>query len=428
MITFADYLFFTVNIKFSRRVLSNGLSVIFHQDKYSPLAAINILYNVGAKDEEPDKTGFAHLFEHLMFGGSVNIPSFDTPLQKAGGENNAFTNNDFTNYYITLPKENIETALWLESDRMMELNFSESSLNVQKKVVIEEFNQRYLNQPYGDISLLFRPLCYTTHPYRWPTIGMDISHIENAALNDVRDFFYRHYNPQNAILVISGDFEANLIFDLTEKWFGGIRRSHTYKRQLPAEPTQNKARRLVVERKVPHHCITISFPMSNRLHEDYFTWDLLSDLLSHGNSSRLPLKLVREQQIFSDIEAYISGSIDEGQFIIHGDILPGISCEAAENAIWAELEKLKKNEISENEMKKLINQAETSNIFRNIGILSKAMNLGYYEMLGNAEMINLEIQNYLKINSENIQQLASEHLITSRSSTLIYKSELLKNE
>jgi zinc protease len=412
-----------MNIQFFGHTLSNGLRIIIHQDKSTPMVALNLLYNVGARDENPEKTGFAHLFEHLMFGGSVNIPAFDTPLQKAGGENNAFTTNDITNYYIVLPKENIETAFWLESDRMLDLAFSAQSLEVQRKVVIEEFHQRYLNQPYGDISLLFRPLCYKVHPYQWSTIGKDISHISSATQNDVREFYTKHYNPANAILTICGNVDENEMFNLAEKWFGSISKQHTYTRNIKPEPEQRESRRLEVSRDVPHHNLLISFPMCNRLHPDYHTWDMLSDLLSHGSSSRLNQKLVREQQLFSGIDAYITGSIDEGQFIFRGEILHGISVEQAEKGIWDEIERLKTEEISDNEMKKLINQIETSNVFNNIGILNKAMNLAYFELLGDAGQFNLEVNKYRQITSDALQTLAARFLIPNRSSTLIYKSE-----
>jgi len=411
-----------VNIRFSRHILSNGLRVIIQHDNSTPLVAVNVLYDVGARDEQPELTGFAHLFEHLMFGGSVNIPSYDSPLQKAGGENNAFTSNDITNYYITLPKENIETALWLESDRMLELDFSEKSLDVQKKVVIEEFNQRYLNQPYGDISLLLRPLCFKVHPYRWSTIGKDISHIAGASLQDVKNFYKGFYNPANAILSISGNIDEEILLELLEKWFGDISKPHTYIRNIPAEPVQTERRELDVERDVPQDCMILSFPMCERKNDEYYVWDLLTDLLSGGYSSRLQKSLVREKHIFSDIDASITGSIDAGQCIFRGDLLPGVSFQQAEDSIWDEINKLKNEPIPDNEMSKILNLAETSNAFRNVGILNKAMNLAYYELLGDADLLNQEILAYRKISKENIQKLASDNLIVDRSSVLRYAS------
>jgi predicted Zn-dependent peptidase len=358
-----------------------------------------------------------------MFGGSKNIPVYDAPLQKAGGENNAFTSNDITNYYLTVPAQNIETAFWLESDRMLELNFSDQVLDVQRKVVIEEFNQRYLNQPYGDISLLLRPLCYQVHPYRWSTIGKEISHIAEAQMSDVKDFYFTHYNPQNAILSVAGNMNENELINLVEKWFGSIIKPHRYLRSIEKEPEQTEARRLEVQRNVPLSCIVISFPMCNRFHPDYYTWDLLSDLLSNGNSARLPQSLVKDKKMFTEIDAYISGSLDEGQLIIRGNILPGVSVEQAEAAIWDELNKLKTESVTETEMTRLINQAETMNVFRNIGVLNKAMNLAFYELLGDAEMLNEEISHYRMVKQENLKSLAEEKLQYEKSSTLIYLTD-----
>ncbi len=411
-----------MNIDFSRHVLSNGLRLIFHKDISTPFAVINMLYDVGARDEDPERTGFAHLFEHLMFGGSINIGSFDTPLQKAGGESNAFTTNDITNYYITVPADNIETALWLESDRMLQLDFSPKLLDVQRKVVIEEFHQRYLNQPYGDISLLFRPLCYKVHPYQWATIGKDISHIEGATLHDVKEFFYKHYNPSNAVLVIAGNFDEDYIVELSEKWFGNIRRPHSYKRSLPQEPIQTEARRLEVERGVPQDTMLISFPMCNRYHRDYYTYDFLTDILSQGQSARLTQTLVKQNQLFSDIEAYISGSLDEGQLIIRGDLLPETSFDKAEQAILEQLEILKTNPVPENEMEKIMNQIETSHVFQHIRILNKAINLAAYEMLGDADMINHEDEKYKNITASDIIRVSRQTFAHEKSSTLLYKS------
>jgi len=385
-----------------------------------------MLYDVGARDENPERTGFAHLFEHLMFGGSSNIPSFDTPLQKAGGENNAFTTNDITNYYITVPADNIETALWLESDRLLQLDFSEKALDVQRKVVIEEFNQRYLNQPYGNIPLLFSPLCYKTHPYQWPTIGKDISHIEGATLQEVQDFYFKHYNPANAILVIAGNFEEEYIVELAEKWFGNIKRPHNYQRNLPKEPVQTEARRLEVVQDVPQHTIMIAYPMCNRFHRDYYTFDFLTDILSRGNSARLTQALVKKQPLFSSLDAYISGSLDEGQIIVRGELLPETSIENAEKAILKQLELLKTEPIPDAEMQKILNQIETSHTFQHISILNKAMNLAIFELLGDAEMVNHEAEKYKKVTPNDILRISNHTFIPEKSSTLVYKSSHLK--
>jgi predicted Zn-dependent peptidase len=274
-------------IQFEKFTLDNNLRVIVHQDKSTPLACLNILYDVGARDEDENKTGFAHLFEHLMFGGSINIPSFDEPLQMVGGENNAFTTNDLTNYYCTVPAENIETMFWLESDRMLSLAFTDKSLEVQRSVVIEEFKQRYLNQPYGDVWLILRPLVYEKHPYKWATIGKEISHIENATMDDVKAFFKKHYNPSNSIMVVAGNVDVDQVKQLAKKWFGPIPAARKPVRNLPVEPKQTKPRRLTVERDVPASAIYKVYHMCARADEEYHTVDIISDILSRGNSSRL---------------------------------------------------------------------------------------------------------------------------------------------
>ncbi|MCB0802302.1 MAG: insulinase family protein, partial [Flavobacteriales bacterium] len=325
-------------VEFQEFILNNGLRVLVNQDVDTSLVAFNLVYNVGARDEEAHKTGFAHLFEHLMFGGSINIPSFDTPLQNIGGENNAFTSNDLTNYYITLPKDNLETAFWLESDRMLSLSFSEKSLSVQRQVVIEEFNQRYLNQPYGDAFLRLRPLAYKHHPYQWATIGKNIDHIKEASMEDVKGFFNRFYKPNNAVLAISGDVTVEEIKILSEKWFGEIPAGKANVNDYPQEPKQTEARREEVVSNVPLDAIYIAFHMENKLHRDYFVADLLSDILASGNSSRLFLKLVKELSFFADISCYITGDHDRGLFVISGKINPTINMKTAEAALWKELD------------------------------------------------------------------------------------------
>ena len=324
-------------INFERFTLNNGLKVLVHQDKSTPIVAFNLLYNVGARDESEDQTGFAHLFEHLMFGGSENIPNFDEPLQRVGGNNNAFTSNDITNYYITIPKNNIETAFWLESDRMLKLAFTDKSLEVQRSVVIEEFKQNYLNQPYGDVWLLLRPLAYQVHPYKWATIGKEISHIENATMDDVKSFFYQHYLPNNAILSVAGDVEVEEIKSLCKKWFEDIPSGNVAKRNLPKEPKQTEPRRLKVERDVPANTIYKAYKMCNKKGADYYITDLLSDILSQGKSSRLYISLVKEQKLFSEISAYILGCFDDGLLVIDVNLRDGVSFEDAENSINIEI-------------------------------------------------------------------------------------------
>ncbi len=410
-------------IKFKKFTLDNGLRVIFHQDKDTPVAAVNILYNVGAKDEHPNKTGFAHLFEHLMFGGSVNIPNYDKPLQEAGGSSNAFTNNDYTNYYETLPKDNLETALWLESDRMLSLAFTDKSLEVQRKVVIEEFKQNYLNRPYGDFWLLMRPLAYKVHPYRWATIGKEISHIENAVMQDVKDFFYSHYAPNNAVLSIAGNFEFNYIKDAVNKWFGDIEKRNIAKRNIPPEPKQTEAGILTVERNVPVDAWYQTYHMCGRNHPDFYTADLLSDILSNGESSRLFQKLIKKNPVFSSLDAYISGSIDPGLFIFNGKPSAGISLEEAESAVLNELENLLKDGISKRELQKVKNKIESRFIFSETDVLNKAMDLAFYELLEDADTLNYETQKYNKVTIDNILETANTIFKKENSNTLYYKAK-----
>ncbi len=407
-------------IKFDKFELDNGLKVIVHQDKSTPIVALNILYDVGARDEDENKTGFAHLFEHLMFGGSINIPNFDEPLQRVGGTNNAFTSNDITNYYITVPKENLETAFWLESDRMMSLAFTDKSLEVQRSVVIEEFKQNYLNQPYGDVWLLLRPLAYQKHPYKWATIGKEISHIENATMQDVKTFFYQHYLPNNAIMVVAGNVETEEIKSLAKKWFGDIPKKETPKRNLPKEPQQSEARRLEVKRNVPANAIYKAYKMCAKTNKDYHATDLLSDILSLGSSSRFHTSLIKEQKLFSEINAYVMGSSDEGLFVISGKLSDEINYETAELSIEKELDKIKSHLVSENELQKVKNKIESTHEFSETNILNKAMNLAFAELQNDANDVNLEIEKYNSVTAEDINRIANKILIPTNCSTLIY--------
>lgn len=409
-------------IKYNRFVLNNGLRVIVHESPETPMAVVNVLYDVGARDEDPDQTGFAHLFEHLMFGGSINIPQYDKPLQLVGGENNAFTSNDITNYYITLPAVNIETAFWLESDRMLNLAFSEKSLEVQRNVVCEEFKQRYLNQPYGDVWLKLRPLAYKEHPYRWPTIGKELSHIENAKIEDVRAFFKKHYNPQNAVLVVAGDVKTKDIKALAEKWFEPIPAGEPYLRNLPKEPKQLEARREEVHADVPADSIYIAFHMPSRTEQGYYIADLISDLLSQGQSSRLYRRLLKDQEIFGEINAYITGSTDAGLFVVEGKPLPGVSIEFAEEALWIEIEKMRTEYVLDYELEKVKNKTESTMVFSEMSILNKAMNLAYFELLGDADLINHETERYLAVTLEDIRSFSEDLFRKENSSTLIYLS------
>ena len=410
-------------VSFQRFTLSNGLKVVVHEDNTTPMAVVNILYDVGARDEDPEKTGFAHLFEHLMFGGSVNIPSYDEPLQRVGGENNAFTSNDITNYYIQVPAANIETAFWLESDRMLSLAFSEKSLEVQRNVVCEEFKQRYLNQPYGDVWLRLRPLAYKTHPYRWATIGEKLEHIEQATMDDVKSFFARHYSPANAIMVVAGAVNSVEVKQLAEKWFGTIPAGTRYNRQLPAEEPQTEERREVVHASVPVSAIYIAMHMEARTEPSYYFADLISDILSRGNSSRLYRQLVKEQKLFSEINAYLTGSLDKGLFVVEGKPVEGVSMEQAEEAIWAELEKLKNEPVGADELTKVQNKVESTMVFAEMSLLDKAMNLAYFELLGDANRLNSETDRYLQVTAEDILQEAQKIFRKSNASTLHYLAQ-----
>lgn len=409
-------------IEFEKYILSNGLRVLIHQDHTTPLAAMNIVYDVGARDEHPDKTGFAHLFEHLMFEGSKHIPNYDTPLQLAGGTNNAFTSNDVTNYYLTVPASNIEVGFWLESDRMLELAFSQEKLDIQKKVVSEEFKQRYLNQPYGDIWLLARPLIYKKHPYQWATIGKDLSHIEQATLDDVKDFFYRFYAPNNAVLVISGNVEASAMLQLSEKWFGSIPRRNVPQRNLPQEPPQTEERRLRVERDVPSDALLMAFHMPARTDERYYTFDLLTDILSGGKSSRLYEKLVKEKEIYTEIGAYVMGSHDPGLIIVFGKLEKKFTIAQGEAAVWELLEELKQQQITEEELAKVKNKWLTQDAFARLSVLNKAMKLAFAELLGDANMVNREPEIYASITAEQIQKAAAMAFQKYNCSILEYKS------
>ena len=408
-------------MKINKLTLSNGLRLVHHEDTSTQMVALNIVYDVGARDEHPDHTGFAHLFEHLMFGGSVNISDYDAPLQLAGGENNAWTNNDITNYYLTVPKSNVEIGFWLESDRMLELAFSEQSLEVQRGVVMEEFKQRCLNQPYGDVGHLLRPLAYQTHPYRWPTIGKELSHVANATLDEVKSFFFRFYAPNNAVLAVTGNISWEETVRLTEKWFGPIPRREVPTRQLPQEPVQTEERRLTVERNVPLDALFMVFHICRRGDADYYAFDILSDILSNGRSSRFHQRLVQEKKLFSSIDAYISGTRDAGLFHISGKPSVGVSLEQAEAAVREELDELKLALIGEQELEKVKNKFESTQIFGNINYLNVATNLAWYELTGEAEDIDREVDNYRSVTSEQLRAVAGQAFRKENGVVLYYK-------
>lgn len=409
-------------IQFEKFTLANGLRVIVHQDLSTPMAIMNIMYDVGARDEDPSRTGFAHLFEHLMFGGSVNIPSYDEPLQMAGGENNAYTTNDLTNYYIQLPAENLETAFWLESDRMLSLAFGEKSLETQRKVVCEEFKEHYLTKPYGDVWHKMRELAYTKHPYRWMTIGKELSHIENAQLEDVKAFFFKHYRPVNAVLVVAGNVTVEKVKALTEKWFGDIPSGERYNRNLPQEPVQTEARRLEIKANVPLDAFYKCWHMPGRLDRRYYVIDLLTDILSGGGSSRLYQSLVKEKKLFSNIECHHFGSTDAGLVVVEGKLVKGVKIEEAEKAVEAELDKMKNELVSEAELQKVKNKTESMIAFEDMSVMNRANSLAYYEILGDAAWMNYELPKYATVTTEDILQESRAVFRAENSNTIHYLS------
>lgn len=407
-------------IQFDRFTLSNGLRVLVHPDSSTPMAVVNVLYNVGARDEDPSHTGFAHLFEHLMFGGSVNIPEYDEPLQMAGGENNAYTTNDLTNYYIQLPADNLETAFWLESDRMLSLAFSEKSLATQRKVVCEEFKENYLNKPYGDSWHKMRELAYQVHPYRWMTIGKELSHIEKATLQQVRSFFYKHYTPCNAILVVAGAVDTERVKHLAEKWFGDIPSGTLYERNLPIEPVQTAARQLTVKAPVPLDMLCKTWHMVGRKDRAYHAVDLLTDILGSGASSRLYHALVKEQPLFSSIDCYHFGSNDPGLLTIEGKLVKGVSMEKAEAALQVQLQKVIEEKVTDNELQKVKNKTESMIAFEDMSVMSRASSLAYYEWLGDATEMNQELGKYEAVSSASIREQARSIFREENSNTLYY--------
>jgi len=410
-------------IHFNKHTLHNGLKIIVHEDNSTPMAVVNIMYNVGARDEDPQKTGFAHLFEHLMFGGSINIPEYDEPLQKAGGDNNAYTTNDLTNYYCVLPAQNIETAFWLESDRMLSLAFNKKSLNVQRKVVCEEFKEHYINKPYGDIWHNMRNLAFDVHPYKWMTIGKELSHIENATIEDVKAFFFKHYRPNNAIVVVAGNVQSNQIFQLAEKWFGNIPSSENSIKNIPKEPQQNNAKFLELQANVPLDAIIKTWHIDARLTKGYYAADLITEIFGGGASSRLYNSLVKNKKLFSSINCYHFGSIDPGLLTIEGKLIKGIKMQEAENAIEEELEKLKSTLIENNELQKVKNRTESMITFEDISVESRANSLAMYELLGDAAWMNTELEKYQEITIQDIQQYAQTIFNTKNSSTIHYYSK-----
>jgi predicted Zn-dependent peptidase len=410
-------------IQFNRFVLGNGLRVLVHEDVSTPMAVVNIMYDVGARDEDPSRTGFAHLFEHLMFGGSTNIADYDEPLQRAGGENNAYTTNDLTNYYCQLPAQNIETAFWLESDRMLSLAFGEKSLDVQRKVVSEEFKEHYINKPYGDVWHKMRELAYTTHPYRWMTIGKELSHVENARIEDVKAFFFRHYRPVNAILVVAGNVQTDKIRILAEKWFGDIPTGEKYIRKLPAEPPQTASRKAVYHANVPLDAFIKTWHMAGRLDKGYYAADLITEILGGGGSSRLFQALVKEQKLFSNLDCYHFGSIDAGLLAIEGKLVKGVNMETASAAVDVEIARIRSENVSDAELQKVKNKTESVIAFEDMSVMSRAGSLAMYELLGDAQLMNTELAKYQAVTAQDILEYSQSIFDENNSNTIFYYSK-----
>lgn len=410
-------------IKYNSFTLDNGLRVFVHEDKNTPLAVLNILYDVGSRDERPDKTGFAHLFEHLMFGGSKNIPNYDEPLQRVGGENNAFTSPDITNYYVTIPAKNLETAFWLESDRMMSLSFDPKVLEVQRSVVIEEFKQRYLNQPYGDLWLKLRPLVYEKHPYQWATIGKEISHIENATMDDVKEFFYTHYRPNNAYMVVAGNVDTEEVKKLSEKWFGGIPSGEKKERKLPKEPKQKEAKFLEIASEVPVDALYKAYHMPGKTEPGYYATDLVSDLLGRGKSSRLYQKLVKEEAIFSSLSAYVTGSVDPGLLLISGQVSEGITIENANLAVEGVISEFLAADLANKEIEKVKNQAVSTIVYGEVELLNRAMGIAFGAAMGNPNLVNEETNLIKSVSKKEIVEAAKEILVPENCTTVYYKAK-----
>jgi predicted Zn-dependent peptidase len=410
-------------IQFNRFVLANGLRVLVHEDHSTPMAIVNVMYDVGSRDENPEKTGFAHLFEHLMFGGSINIPDYDEPLQRAGGENNAYTTNDLTNYYCQLPAENIETAFWLESDRMLSLAFSEKSLEVQRKVVCEEFKEHYINKPYGDIWHKMRELAYKVHPYRWMTIGKELSHVENVQMEDVKQFFFKHYTPCNAILVVAGKVKTDAVKSLAEKWFGDIPSGEKYNRNLPKEPKQENARLLEIKADVPLDAFIKTWHMGGRLDPEYYIADLISEILGGGASSRMYQSLVKEKQLFSNLDCYHYGTVENDLFTVDGKLVKGVKMQDAEKAVNEEIAKIKSELVTDLELQKVKNKTESVIAFEDMSVMNRANSLAFYELLGNADLMNSELDRYNEVTAEAILDYSKELFDEKNSNTIHYYSK-----
>ena len=404
----------------NKATLSNGLRVLHIPVEDSQMVYVNLLYGVGARNEDYEHTGLAHLLEHLMFEGTKAVPSFDEPLESAGGENNAYTNNDVTNYYISLPKQNAELAFWMESDRMCNLTFEKSKVDVQRQVVMEEFKQTTLNKPYGDVSMILRAMAFKKHPYRWSTIGRKLSHISDVPTRVIRSFYKRYYAPNNAVLAVVGNISFEQVKEWSIKWFGDIPAKDMVKPQLPVESRQMRQRRKVVYRNVPADALYVGFHMGGRLDADYYPCDVISDVLSNGYSGRLLLRLVKEQKLFSKIDAFISGSEDAGMFWIYSRVAEGVCIKDAEAALWRELDNLKQELLHEEELEKVRNRFESEYTFRNISGENLSNNIALAELRGDLDSHLREPERYRAVTAEDVRDAARELFRKGNSSVLYY--------
>lgn len=407
-------------INLRRITLDNGLRVLVHEDHTTPLVACNVVYNVGSRDEHPDHTGFAHLMEHFMFTGSKNVPDFDNALQKVGAINNAYTSQDLTNYYIVLPANNIETAFWVESDRMLELAFEQRSLDVQKNVVIEEFKENYLNRPYGDLMMLFNQMAYERHPYQWLPIGKKVEHIAEVTMDMIKDFYYKFYRPNNAVLVVAGNVHFEEVVPLVQKWFGDIPMGNTPAKNYPQELPQTTARHLTVKRDAPSDLLLKGWHMCNRMHPDYYACDLLSDMFGTGQSSYLYKELVTDRKMFTDISASIMGTHDEGLFLISGRPVEGVSAQDADKALCDFLYQYQFGPTFPHDLRKVQNRAESVLLQNDIKIDDRASNIAVGEIISNAEYFLNESQHYFDVTEDQMRRLSSELFTKEGSCTLYY--------
>ena len=407
-------------MKINRHRLPNGLRIVHVSDESMQMVYVNMLYGVGARNEQYEYTGIAHLFEHLMFEGTENIPSFDEPLERAGGENNAYTNNDITNYYISLPKQNAELAFWMESDRMCNVRLTQESVAVQRQVVIEEFKQEHLNRPYGDVSMLLRPMAYRKHPYRWSTIGRRMSHIAKVPVEVLNDFYNRYYTPSNAVLAVVGNISFEQVVEWSTKWFANIPASDYIPVELPVEPCQRRQRRKTVYRNVPQNALYMAFHMCGRGDSDFFPCDVISDILANGYSGRLKQRLMKKKRLFTKIDAFVSGNEHPGLFSIYARVADGVAVEKAEEAVWQELEQLQRQLVPKHEMEKVRNRFEADFLFRNMNGENLAGNIAIAEWRGAAEDLFDEVARYRAVTAQQVRETASRLFRKGNSSVLYY--------